>query len=345
MSKKKLRNEIDDYLSSIQAIVGFANFYAWDPQSRQDRKGVIAFQGHKLFSSQCDEELGEADKKPYVTPDLGIVMEDLGVLAEVKMSFPNDDTHWFDDFDQLAKYDADLTGWPSPSGIVKQHDIVLIVEQGRAGRVRKFFERHKDERYKFARPFVIVQCNRSDNAEPYYFFQRVVGSLSSTGVNDQLDDGTKVSMRLLLQKYATVKLYDAKPPLPYMVDLIWREVVLEIARMEPRFAKLRKRQRMAVELEVADIVERLRQGFTFRSLALSASVGAPAIPHRSWVIDALEHLVAIKDAEWIDSTKEIVRVHFQILDDTLDYFIQACLPRDESKSTTQTQMNLPGFKD
>jgi hypothetical protein len=282
----------------------------------------------------------EADTIEVVTPDLGVVTVDgAGVIAEVKICFPRNEEHWFDDFDQLMAYDAEFEGWPTDAGTVPQHDVVLITEQGRASKVKKFFEKHLGEKIKFTRPFVIVQCNRSDNREPYYFFQRIVGKLSSSAVDGQLEDGSKVPMRVLVTKYSTVKIYDAQPPLPYMIDLIWSQVVLEAARVDPKFPKLKKRQKLPVVLDVDEIVQKLREGFTFRAIAANASDGSPAMPPTQWVKRALEQMVSSKDAEWIDATKTAVRIFFQKYEDALDHFIKACLSREGQ--STETQRPLP----
>ena len=388
MTENEWRNEIDDYHTSIQAIVGFANFYVWDPATRADRNGVVVFQGRRLTKKQPEEEpkeetqatseqseqpadvssaIAQADSEAsiqpaspelaekavisetgarraeVVTPDLGVVTVDGdGVLAEVKISFPKNEELWFDDFDQLMSYDAEFEGWPTDAGTVPQHDVVLITEQGRASKVKKFFEKHQSEKIQFTRPFVIVQCNRSDNREPYYFFHRIVGKLSSSAVDEQLEDGTKVPMKVLVEKYSTVKIYDAKPPLPYMMDLIWSHVVLEAARVDPKFPKLRKRQKLPVVLDIEEIVQKLREGFTFRAIAANASDGSPAMPHTQWVKKALEQMVSSKDAEWIDATKSAVRIFFQMYEDALDHFIKACLPRERKPAAPiDTQRALP----
>jgi hypothetical protein len=392
MTENEWRNKIDDYHTSIQAIVGFANFYVWDPATRSDRDGVVVFQGRRLTKKKqpkeepkeetelpseepaeaaspehSSERSGQAnieasiqpaglevtekavssrtsaDYVEFVTPDLGVVtVEGDGVLAEVKISFPKSEEHWFDDFDQLMSYDAEFEGWPTEAGTVPQHDVVLITEQGRASKVKKFFEKHQGDKIQFTRPFVIVQCNRSDNREPYYFFHRIFGKLSSSAIDGQLEDGTKVPMKVLVEKYSTVKIYDAEPPLPYMMDLIWSHVVLEAARVDPKFPKLRKRQKLPVVLDVDEIVQKLREGFTFRAIAANASDGSPAMPHSQWVKKALEQMVSSKDAEWIDATKTAVRILFQMYEDALDHFIKACLPRDGKPAAPQdTQRSLP----
>ena len=239
-------------------------------------------------------------------------------------------------------YDAEFDNWPTSTGTVPRHDIVLLTEQGRANKVRKYYEKNLGKTIDFARPFVIVSCNRSDNRQPYYFFQNVSGTLSSPEVEAQLEDGTKVPMKVLVDRYSTVKIYDAEPPLPYMSNLIWSYVVHELARDAPKYNKLRKRQKLPVLLDVDEIIRRLREGFTFRSIAIHASDGTPTMPYPKWVQNGLELMVANGDAEWIDATKTSIRVFFQMLEDPLDHFIKACITRDDAPpSSNSGQLPLP----
>lgn len=383
MSENALRDKIDDYVSSIHAMVGFANFYLWDKVSGQDRTDVTVFQGRRLcpvpspapadvstdgeaFGAEivpegnassptvsepaavvahCESETVPSslpDATSYVTPDLGILLPDTtGILAEVKLSFPRDEAHWSDDCKQLLSYDADLSGWPSADKTVQSHDVVLITEQGRAVAVIKYFEARKDAEIMFARPFAIVSCNRSDNRQPYYFFERRVGKLSDPKVDAMLENGTKVPMQKLLDKYSTVKLYDAQPPLPYMMELIWTNVVIDAARENPRFPKLTKRQKLPVELNIDDIVQRLREGFTFRSINAHADEGSPSIPHRSWVVDACEQMISAGDAEWFDAFKKDVRVFFRKYEDPLAHFVDACSQAAHRDAAADAQKLLP----
>jgi hypothetical protein len=157
-----------------------------------------------------------------------------------------------------------------------------------------------------------------------------------------LEEGVKVSMNVFLQKYSTVKVYDADPPLPYMMELIWTHVVVDAARQEAKFAKLRKRQKLPVVLQVEEIVERLRQGFSFRSLDAHATEGTPSVPKRTWVVNALEQYVSIKEAEWLDAKKEAIRVFFQRHEDSLGHFITGfCQSRDETQGPRERQQPLP----
>src|SRR5262249_45297369 len=127
---------------------------------------------------------------------------------------------------------------------------------------------------------------------------------------------------------------------PYLMELIWSQVVLDRARSDPKFAKLKRRQKLTVVLELTEIVEALQTGFTFRSLDVHVADGAPATPHRNWVTRAMEQFVALGEAEWLDATKESVRVFFQKYDDALAHFVGQCA-RAPGVSVTQLPLEFP----
>jgi hypothetical protein len=222
------------------------------------------------------------------------------------------------------RYDDDLSGWPSDDGHVTSHDIVLITHQSRAVAVKKFYDEHSGREISFVRPFAIVQCNRSDQRRPYYFFLRVSGLLSDGELDQRLEEGVSVPMDVFVVKYSTVKLYDVEPPLPYMLELIWTNIVVNAARALPKFETLRRKQKLPVVLDVDDIVEQLRSGFSFRSVRGAEHATGPAVPAKQWVVRALEQLTALGEAEWIDATKATIQVFFQKYDDVLEHFIQEC---------------------
>jgi hypothetical protein len=168
--------------------------------------------------------------------------------------------------------------------------------------------------------------------------------LSSRDIDDFLEDGSKVPMKVLVNKYSTVKIYDAEPPLPYMMDLIWSHVVLEDVRVNPKFTRLRRRHILPVVISVDEIVQTLREGFTFRSLVMNASEGSPAIPCPQWVKRAIEQLIKARDAEWEGPTKTSVRFFFQKYKDPLDHFIQSCVLGESIPSTPkEIQLQLRFF--
>jgi hypothetical protein len=335
--EEEINNKIDDYLQTIHAIVGFMNFYRYDNERREIRSDVIVFQGRRFNPSPAKSFSQKGDKVDYVTPDIGILLPTMnGVIGEVKKSFPAKQKYWLKTFKQLMKYDDDLTGWPTDDERVNDHDIVLILHQSRAVQVAEFYETNKGTEIEIVRPFSIVEFNRSDERMPYYFFRRALGNLSEKTINKQLKYGVQIPMEKLHVVYSIIKLYDDEPPLPYLLQVIWTNVVLERARESERFVKLRKNQKMEVNLEVETIIEELHKGFSFRALCDKDSERQPRIPKREWVLRACNKLVELKEAKWIDQQKTTLTVFFKEYDDIKTHFIKCCA--DEPQEDIQPKL-------
>lgn len=341
-SVDKWLDQIDDYEDTIFAILGFVNFYRFDDATRKMRDDVVVFQGRWLTPSPGKALTPEGNEVAFVQPDFGILYEpNRGVLGEAKKSFPQDRTLWRDDFRQLMGYDDDLTGWPCQGESVAQHDVVLLTHQTRVVAVVDYCrEKMATGQVRFERPFAIVSFIRSDERQPYFHFERRLGRLSDTALDDRLRGGVPVPMKPLLSLYSTVKLYDSEPPLPYMMWMIWEHVVAPRAADQPRFPGLRKRQKLEVTLEVVEIVEQLSEGFSFRLLLPQLTERQPMVPAKAWCVRACEALVEADLAKWTDrQSKEKVVVSFRRFDDVLTEMASICAKK-ESLVAPQTPLAL-----
>jgi hypothetical protein len=335
--KDDFLNKIDDYKESIHAMAGFINFYRYDDSSGKMKDNILVFQGRQLTPSDEKNINSNGKSISYVAPDIGILLPSkTGVLGEIKKSFPKDQSYWLDDFKQLMSYDDDLTGWPTGDGKVTLHDIVLVLHITRVQAVIKFYNDKKDKEIKLTRPFIIIAFNRADERQQNYFFQKRLGSLTDKTIDTRLETGVSVPMHVFIETYSTIKIYDSKPPLPYLIELIWENVVIPIAANDAKFSRLYKNQKIAIELKIDDIINELHEGFSFHSLYNDASGRQPKIPEKEWIMDACEKLVTAKEAEWID-TQKIIRIYFRKYENILDHFIEVC--SDEIQK--EAQLSLP----
>ncbi len=323
-TEQVLWNEIDNYNDSIFAIVGFMNFYRFDDKTGKIRDDVLVFQGRRLTPSKTQNS--DSATVEYVTPDLGILLPtNHGVLAEVKRSFPKNQEHWKDDFRQLMAYDDDLTGWPTPAGKVPNHDIVLLLHQTRAVAVKDYYEQNSGGKIQFTRPFTIVEFNRDSEGQAFFFFRTVTGAVSQKPLADRLRLGIPVPMSVYLVQYSTIKLYDAEPPLPCLLELIWTHVVAFKVSNTPAYKMPAKNQKVKVEVTPDEISERLETNFSFHGLQQGHADGRqPKILERSWVRDACAALVKFGDATWTDGTRTKLIVNFVKRENILDYFVKQC---------------------
>lgn len=339
--EQELRDQIDNYKDTLFAIVGFMNLYRFDDQSRTMRSDVVLFQGRRLDPVQekdPEKEDGEADEiEPLapVTPDIGILLPgDTGVLGEVKASFPLDRSRWLQDFQQVMSYDRRLSGWPSISGKVSTHDVVLLVHYSRAAAVRKFYEERKGTEINFTRPFCIIEFHRVDQAREFFSLRTQIGSVSNAELNNRLEEGVPIPMSVYVEQYSTHKLYDSHPPTPYLLDLIWTHIVSLEASSSSKFTRLRKNQSIDVEIDIDQITDRLYKQFSFYTLHSDHTDRQPKTPRQAWVREACERLIASGDAVWIGDVRERIKFKFVRRDDVLDYFVKLCAQE------AQTQMQL-----
>lgn len=329
---QKSREEIDDYLQTIHAIVGFINFFIYDPDTKKKKDDVVVFQGRRFVPSLEKSINQKGEKVNYVTPDICILLPSKnGILGEVKKSFPRDQEKWFKTFKQMQSYDDDLTGWPSIDEKVNFHDIVLLLHQSRGAAVREFFENHKGKEICIERPFTIVEFNRSDEGKGYFFFRTALGRISEQTIDNILKYGKQVPMNIFITSYSTIKIYDDEPPLPYLMQLIWENVVSSKASESVRFEKLRRNQKIDVDIKIDNIIDVLYQCFSFRILYSKGkeSVRQPKIPKREWIMNACQKFVDLKEAEWCEQGKTSIKFFFRQYKDVLSHFIELCADEDQ----------------
>ena len=338
--KQRLLDEIDDYQDTVFAIIGFANFYRFDDVTKKMRDDVLVFQGRRFTPSPAKAVNGDGNLIEFVTPDLGVLLPaNSGVLAEVKKSFPADEQRWLDDFKQLMAYDDDLSGWPSTSGSTPSHDVVLLVHLSRGKAICKFYEKNRGDIIQFQRPFSIIEFSRSNERQAYFFFRTAAGTLTDAGVNAKLENGVSVPMRALTSAYSEIRVYDHEPPLPYMLHLIWEHVINTKASENPKYAGLRKRQRIDVEVSVDEVVDELHEKFSFHQLHKNVGERQPKIPKQEWVQRAFDKLVKSGDAVWVDRAKGTLKAKFIRHEDVLAYFVELCATDQEPDN------QLPLFKE
>lgn len=341
-SQQVIREEVDNYKDTIYAIVGFMNLFRYDDESKSMRDNILLFQGCKLYP-RVEEENAEDERNnngEYITPDIGIVLsEDYGIIGEVKCSFPRDNTLWKDDFVQLMKYDRELNGWPTITGNIKTHDVVLLTHYSRAVAVKKYFE--ENEEFSFKRPFSIIEYNRFTQSKEFFSLRLQYGNISESIIGKRLEVGIPIPMNVFINAYSRYKLYDAKPPLPYLLEIIWTNIIALRAAENPKFPTLRSNQKIEVEIELNELTDLLYQQFTFyqfsstRPELQSYYISQPKYPKHSWVVEACKKLIESGDATWKDEGEQVVMIYFKRHTDIYDYFVKLC-----SKGEDKNQLKL-----
>lgn len=332
----KYTDEIDSYEMSVLAAIGFLNFFRYDDRAKAMSGKSKIWQGRKMKTSSANKISPNTD----VTPDLVIqVDEKNGVLAEIKYSFPMDQAHWTDDFDQLKSYDDDLLNWDTPNKKIAGHEIVLLPEQSRAVAVRKFYEKLSEKGDFIKKNFAIVEFNRADQGKAFLFFRIQYGELKSAPeLNTRLQNGIKVHIEKLFLSYAKCKIYDSKPPMPYLLNLIWEAVVIAKASGDPKFSHLRRNGTIHVDVTLEEIKQELAQSYSFRPINSDNRLHSD-IP-LNWIREAMEILVSAELAEWKDTAHTEATVSFKKYARTIDAFKQICAEHQKATDEESGQMRL-----
>jgi hypothetical protein len=334
---------VDDYNDTIHAIIGFVNLFLLDDKY-QPKPDVKGFQGRHLTPSFATQQPSTSSEEHYVSPDLGIVIQETkGIIGEVKKNFPKSNTDRAEKcFAQLKNYDQDLIGWPVKNENVPSHEIVLLTHYTTSAYAIEFHDQELPKKnIKFKHPFSIVEFTRIPQAQEFFSFKSVLGE--PTGGKTQLKYGIQIPMKAFLTDTAKAKLYDAKPPLPYLAELIWVYTVTPLASEDPKFKNLKKRQKIDVYLEIEEIMQQLSEGFSFHFWhSKYPNTRQPHIPYKEWVDDACRFLVEIGDAEWVkDSNETELKFLYQEFTDIKKHFVFSYATSEEKKISNPT---LPGFR-
>ncbi|MBU0477522.1 hypothetical protein KKC91_03010 [bacterium] len=332
---KTFNEQIDDYKDSIFAIIGFINLFRFDDDTQTIDNDIMIFQGRRMKTSSANRVSPDTE----VTPDFCIqAPNNKGIVGEIKKSFPEENSLWMKDFEQLMRYDDELTNWLTTSGKIDNHEIVLLPEQSRSRAVQQYFEERKDSEITFNKNFIIVQFNRNDQVKSYFFFRKEYGSFKYFDkINKKLLVGVMVPTDILMLKYEKIKLYDAKPPLPYLLHLIWENVIMFRASDNEKFSGMK---RIPINITIENVVEDLHANYSFKKLNAGDDTHQPKIPLTSWVKEALNAMVTFKLAVLIDSQKGEYTVNFKKFKKTLETFIDLCTKHELGNKPDKKQGKL-----
>lgn len=332
----KYSDEIDNYEMSVLAVIGFLNFFRYDDRTKTMSSKSKIWQGRKMKTSARNTVSPNTD----VTPDLVVQVDDKnGVVAEVKYSFPLDQALWMDDFNQLKAYDDDLSNWDTANKKIDNHEIVLLPEQSRAVAVKKFYEKLSEKGPFLNKNFAIVEFNRADQGKAYLFFRLQHGDLkSSVELNARLQNGVKVPIEALFCSYAKCKIYDSKPPMPYLLHLIWEAVVVSKASGDPKFSHLRRNGTIRVDVSVDEIKQELTQSYSFKPINSGNSLHSDISV--TWIKEAIEILVSAGLAEWKDASLTEATISFKKYDQAIEAFKEICAEHQKATDEEAGQMRL-----
>jgi hypothetical protein len=283
---------VDHYVNGMYAIFGLIHAFRFD--SRKRTVHDVQFElGRRMQTSAANRVTPNQE----ITPDVVIQPnENQGVIGEATTGLTTEDEYWRDKLEQILKYDDDLRGWWTKTEHIDIHDIVVLVQLTRATRLSDLIDKtskEAPERNTFRRKIAVVGFERSSGAlRQYMTFIKLYGDLTDLQVSRSLREGIKIAYEYLIfgQGYKDKKFVDSKPPLPYLLQILWDDLLGAYA---DTFSYNRALNCTPVTVSVDKVTADLQQFYGFPS----RGARGPEIPKSSWIREALEALVHFKLAE------------------------------------------------
>jgi hypothetical protein len=314
---QSLLREIDTYKDTVSAIVAFIHECRWD-QNNRVVNGTIPFGVGRLMRNAHDDQL---------TPDIVIQRHPTqGVVAEVKTTFPPDNTNNRRDevFQQLKSYDVELFGWWSLNGQVERHDIVLLTHDSHVvDATDHFVGLAGKEIGRFERNLAFVGFYRSEQHHSYITLRKHSGDLLDHEFSSKLRRSVPIEARHIEQQQK--KFYDGCPPIPYLLSLMWTFLFPTYAEGQQRDAR---RGFTPVEVTSDQVTTDLQRYYGFEPDAH----GNRGIPRGEWIEEALEALVSFRMAQRGNGPRRFVIRYKGLTGDVLERFGRLFHERREKES-------------
>lgn len=327
--QKRVRDAHEDYQSTVHAMLAFSAFVVHDAKDQRPNSH-FGF-GRRMTTSKANAVKPSSE----VTPDIvAQKSEAYGVVAEVKRSLPSDRTKWQSHVSQVRKYDDDLAGWWTDDERIGDADTALLLHQSRS---RAFIAVLEEERAKDAKAVgartSVIEFNRSDERQVNYFFRLEWGEIRDAELSDRLKEGVPVPIDKVIRTFANVKFYDADPPIPSLLSLLWIDYFTPLAADTEYDQNLKA---YPINVSAAVIADELQRAYG--SQLLERDDRSVPFPRVNVVKRALDALVTMKLAMPVPNTTGEYRVLYrQFKEDVLQRFA-SMLKTPAEKVTTQTEL-------
>jgi hypothetical protein len=279
---KQIENDIDDYEQTILALRGLALALRWDEDNRELRDDVEYRIGRRMDISVENPVISNLPDQ--VTPDLVVQLNpSYGVLAEAKVSVPVDSGYRRQKILQTKKYDDDLKGWFTDDEYIEGFDIVFMTHDFRRSNVLESIEELEEEdELKFSRNFIYLTFQIVAQDTDFLAFNLARGDFSDIRWTDYFrrSDNPIDLKHIISQKQ--VKLYDAKPPLSYLMNIIHNKIQNSMSKQE--LMELRKNNQVTLQINLND----LRQKLAEELAPIQGEERQPDVPKIRWLRSAFE---------------------------------------------------------
>jgi hypothetical protein len=138
----------------------------------------------------------------------------------------------------------------------------------------------------------VVEFVRSSQVNTFYSFSLEWGQIRDPGLAPLLRDATaEIPLQRVIDEFAAIQFYDACPPLPMLLEIVWGELFGRVA--EVRYDERSRTWPVAVALD--EMTEELQRAYGSR--ALHRDGRSCEFPKKAWVKQALDELVSLELAQ------------------------------------------------
>lgn len=336
---KDVRIEIDNYNETIQALKALSHEFTWDDEAGVLLSDVFSQIGRRMDTSPQNEICaGE-----QVTPDLVFQRgSDYGLIAEAKLAMCINRTGRERRIRQVVKYDDDLVGWHTDDERLDTHDIMLVVHLFRGKEIQDQLQQLQENgEIDLDRPFSLVSfgvVNRTGSE--YMTLQLLSGSLSLEEKQDKLSDILAIPLDHVAgnPQFANVKLYDAKPPAPLVMDLIHNLIFENLSPDD--FLELEEENELRKQVDVRELRQVISAGFG----PGESGDRMPEVPRLDWIREAMSMFVKMDWAEEIDGEPDsyvyLVKRRRTPLKQFVKHFAEERLKEEKASTERSEQTSL-----
>jgi hypothetical protein len=225
------------------------------------------------------------------------------------------------------KYDDDLKNWWTENLKVPNTNLVLLPHESRSVKVAEVLQsKQQSGEIVLSRPFSIVEFHRSDQRKTFYFFRKIFGDIpAATEVSDSLKYGVPVPLDILMLHYEKHKIYDSRPPMPYLLFIMWQDVISRWASEKPEFARLRKNGKLVINATVQLIADEMYEYCSFKGFNHTEDENQAKVPLGNWVADAIDALAKFEMAKWVKREESSCEIYFKKYGSIFEQFVDKCI--------------------
>lgn len=330
-ARKSIRNQVDSYKDTLWAVLALIHELCWDDKARKTVADAVHLHGKAQL----------ADGNPAaVTPDIALIVDGQGVVAEVKLSFSEQIRK--DAVDQLMKYDRVASTWLAKDGLCAGGAVctILLTHNSRKVDAEDYLKAHKD--FSPINPFAIVASAHVSQADEYISLERRYGTLVPKTKDAKLRKTVSVKLDHIINRYGNIHFYDADPPLAHLLLVMW-DVLFPSLLSEESFARTdgeaEEKKHPEIKTTAGTLVDKLRGGFSMRLLEPSL----PGKPETRQVTEALDRLVQFGLAKKGKQDHYVISYR-KLRGGTLEYFSRKLVGKKKTKGgKSASKKQLPLF--